>query len=120
MLPKSKKHYDAIKRYYVYRGFVDAMPNKSWALALALKYPDNIGIQFFKENFKETEEAVPGDSEPVEVLHVNRDDSLNDLVDDLKSDFLYCPINLDSWARSYCWLKSWIHILKPCPRTYRK
>lgn len=84
-------HHRWIESFRVFAGHVDAMPNKNWAVRMAMRYPDNIRIQYFQQKYAERTEAVPGDDEGVQVLQVNRDESLQDTVDAIKNGLFIFP-----------------------------
>lgn len=84
-------HHAKIEAFSVYSGIIDAMPNKSWALRLALRYPDNIRIQYFSKRFAEKNETIPGDDEGVDVVFANRDESLQDTIDAIKAGMFIFP-----------------------------
>jgi hypothetical protein len=70
-------HSRSIEKMYVFQGNVDAGPNKSWSKRLALQFPEAIKIQYFTKNFSLGAESVPG-FDDVDVIKVNRDESLQD------------------------------------------
>lgn len=71
-------------QFSVYQACIDAMPNKSWSLKRALRFPDNVRIQYFTKRFRESEELIPGFPEGIDVVAVNRDESLEATIDDIK------------------------------------
>ena len=93
-----------IQNFNVFRAYIDAMPNKNWALKTALRFPDRIGIQYFAKLFAYRSESTPpsgidatvhslsdeSDGQ-VPVLKVNRDDSLQDTVDAIKNGLFIFP-----------------------------
>ncbi|TGM88520.1 phage terminase large subunit family protein [Leptospira licerasiae] len=81
---------EQIVRFNVYQGVIDAMPNRNWSLRMALRYPENLRIQYFTKKFRENSEDVPGEEE-IGVVNVNRDDSLQDTVDAIKSGLFIFP-----------------------------
>ncbi len=88
--------FDSIEEIYKYfttnnikKCGIDALPNKDTAKKLALKFKKRVFIQYFKQNQKEGEELAK--LEKVEVLQVNRTDSLGDLIDGLKTGVLVIP-----------------------------
>ncbi|MBM9546113.1 phage terminase large subunit family protein [Leptospira sp. 201903074] len=83
-------YYNSIQRFNVYSGVIDAMPNRNFSMKTALKFPDNIRIQFFSKKFSEREEILPG-SESVGVIQVNRDVSLQETVDAIKAGLFLFP-----------------------------
>lgn len=82
----------AIMRYRVYSGIIDAMPNKSWSVKTAKLFPENIRIQYFSKKFSMKDETLPtADELDIEVLNVNRDDSLEDTVEAIKAGLFILP-----------------------------
>lgn len=82
----------AIMKFKVYSGILDAMPNKNWSIKTAKRFPENIRIQYFSKNFSKKDETLPTSDElDIEVVNVNRDDSLDDTVDALKAGFFILP-----------------------------
>lgn len=79
-----------IERFNVTYGVIDAMPNRNWSLRMALEFPDVLKIQFFTKKYSEKEEKVLGE-EAVEVITVNRDESLQDLIDCIKRGVFIFP-----------------------------
>ena len=84
-------HRAAIRRMCVFQGIVDAMPNKNWAVRMAMAFPENIRIQYFAKKYAEKAEAIPGLEEGIEVMQANRDESLQDTVDAVKRGLFIFP-----------------------------
>ncbi|MDI7213804.1 phage terminase large subunit family protein [Leptospira santarosai] len=85
-----ERYAEQITRFSVLSGIIDAMPNRNWSLRMALRFPDNLKIQYFTKKFRENSEVVPGADE-VGVINVNRDDSLQDTVDAIKAGLFIFP-----------------------------
>ncbi|MDI7200154.1 phage terminase large subunit family protein [Leptospira santarosai] len=85
-----ERYAEQIVRFSVLSGVIDAMPNRNWSLRMALRFPENLKIQYFTKKFRENSEVVPGADE-VGVINVNRDDSLQDTVDAIKNGLFIFP-----------------------------
>ncbi|MBE7413367.1 MAG: phage terminase large subunit family protein [Leptospiraceae bacterium] len=81
----------SIIRFAVYQGIVDAMPNKSWSVRLAKIFPEQIKIQYFSKKYSLKEEDVLNSEDEIEVLNINRDESLQDTVDAIKNGLFIFP-----------------------------
>ena len=79
------------RRMGVVSGLFDAMPNKSWALNMCRRSLDDFAIQYFGPRAAEREEYVPGFPEDVRVVHLNRDESLDETVEAIKDGFFLFP-----------------------------
>lgn len=82
---------DAIIKFKTYSGIVDAMPNKNWSVRLAKTFPENIRIQYFAKRFSLKPEPMISDDDGIEVVNVNRDESLQETIDKLKDGFFILP-----------------------------
>ncbi|AKH77074.1 phage terminase large subunit GpA-like protein [Leptospira interrogans serovar Grippotyphosa str. 2006006986] len=87
---EEERYKETIQKFNVFQGIVDAMPNRNWALRMALRFQENLKIQYFKKRFQEKEEDVLG-QDTVDVIHTNRDDSLEDTVDAIKKGLFIFP-----------------------------
>ncbi|EKR66379.1 phage terminase large subunit GpA-like protein [Leptospira weilii str. 2006001853] len=85
-----ERYTEQITRFSVLNGIIDAMPNRNWSLRMALRFPENLKIQYFTKKYRENSEVVPGADE-VGVVNVNRDDSLQDTVDAIKAGLFIFP-----------------------------
>ncbi|WP_017852012.1 phage terminase large subunit family protein [Leptospira interrogans serovar Szwajizak] len=83
----------SIQNFQVYSGILDAMPNKSWSVRTAQKFPDFIRIQYFAKKYSTTSEGIVSEDENdgIEVVNVNRDESLQDTVDAIKNGMFLFP-----------------------------
>ncbi|KAA1291790.1 terminase [Leptospira interrogans serovar Geyaweera] len=83
----------AIEKFKVYSGIVDALPNKSWSVKTAKRYNGFIRIQYFSKRFSTTDESIVSEdkSEGIEVVNVNRDETLQDTVDAIKNGKFLFP-----------------------------
>ena len=84
------RYAQALQNLNVFKGVIDAMPNRNWSLRMALKFQGILKIQFFSKRYSENEEYLPGENE-IEVLKVNRDESLQDTVDAIKNGLFIFP-----------------------------
>lgn len=84
---------NAILRYKVYSGVIDALPNKNWSVRTAKYFSDFIRIQYFAKKFSLKAEPLVtiDDEEGIEVVNVNRDESLQDTVDAIKNGLFLFP-----------------------------
>ncbi|WP_016759394.1 phage terminase large subunit family protein [Leptospira weilii] len=84
---------NAIIRYKVYSGVIDAMPNKNWSVRTAKYFSEYIRIQYFAKKFSLKAEPLVtvDDEEGIEVVNVNRDESLQDTVDAIKNGLFLFP-----------------------------
>ncbi|WP_061230457.1 phage terminase large subunit family protein [Leptospira interrogans] len=87
---EEERYKETIQKFNVFQGIVDAMLNRNWALRMALRFQENLKIQYFKKRFQEKEEDVLG-QDTVDVIHTNRDDSLEDTVDAIKKGLFIFP-----------------------------
>lgn len=85
-----ERYAEQIVRFSVLSGVIDALPNRNWSLRMALRFPENLKIQYFTKKYKENSEVVPSADE-VGVINVNRDDSLQDTVDAIKGGLFIFP-----------------------------
>ncbi|MBE7439111.1 MAG: phage terminase large subunit family protein [Spirochaetales bacterium] len=83
-------HCNAIIRFNTYAGLIDAMPNKNWAIRMALNFPEVVKIQYFARKFAERTETLPG-AEDVDTILTNRDDSLQETVDAIRNGLFVFP-----------------------------
>ncbi|ULH29047.1 phage terminase large subunit family protein [Leptospira weilii] len=83
----------AIEKFKVYSGILDAMPNKNWSVRTARRYSDYIRIQYFSKRFSTKDESLVSEdeSEGIQVVNVNRDESLQDTVDAIKNGLFIFP-----------------------------
>ncbi|WP_016754171.1 phage terminase large subunit family protein [Leptospira santarosai] len=83
----------AIEKFQVYSGIIDAMPNKNWSVRTAKRYSDYIRIQYFSKRFSTKDESLVSEdeSEGIQVVNVNRDESLQDTVDAIKNGKFLFP-----------------------------
>ncbi|WP_061219430.1 phage terminase large subunit family protein [Leptospira weilii] len=83
----------AIEKFKVYSGILDAMPNKNWSVRTARRYSDYIRIQYFSKRFSTQDESLVSEdeSEGIQVVNVNRDESLQDTVDAIKNGLFLFP-----------------------------
>ncbi|EKR93330.1 putative phage terminase large subunit GpA [Leptospira santarosai str. CBC379] len=83
----------AIEKFQVYSGIIDAMPNKNWSVRTAKRYSDFIRIQYFSKRFSTKDESIVSEdeSEGIQVVNVNRDESLQDTVDAIKNGKFLFP-----------------------------
>ncbi|AVQ10726.1 Phage terminase large subunit GpA-like protein [Leptospira santarosai] len=83
----------AIESFQVYSGILDAMPNKNWSVRTAQRYSDFIRIQYFSKRFSTKDESIVSEdeSEGIQVVNVNRDESLQDTVDAIKNGKFLFP-----------------------------
>ncbi|EMO69879.1 phage terminase large subunit family protein [Leptospira santarosai] len=83
----------AIEKFQVYSGILDAMPNKNWSVRTAQRYSDFIRIQYFSKRFSTKDESIVSEdeSEGIQVVNVNRDESLQDTVDAIKNGKFLFP-----------------------------
>ncbi|AVQ11699.1 Phage terminase large subunit GpA-like protein [Leptospira santarosai] len=87
---EEERYAEHITKFSVLNGIIDALPNRNWSLRMALRFPDNLKIQYFTKKFRENSEVVLGANE-VGVINVNRDDSLQDTVDAIKNGLFIFP-----------------------------
>ncbi|EKO77755.1 MULTISPECIES: phage terminase large subunit family protein [unclassified Leptospira] len=87
---EEERYAEHITRFSVLDGIIDALPNRNWSLRMALRFPENLKIQYFTKKFRENSEVVLGANE-VGVINVNRDDSLQDTVDAIKNGLFIFP-----------------------------
>lgn len=82
-----------IDNFQVYSGIIDAMPNKNWSVRTAKRYNGYIRIQYFSKRFSMSDESVVStdENEGIEVVNINRDESLQETVDALKSGKFLLP-----------------------------
>ncbi|AXR68263.1 phage terminase large subunit family protein [Leptospira mayottensis] len=85
-----ERYAEHVTRFSVLSGIIDALPNRNWSLRMALRFPDNLKIQYFTKKYRENSEVVPG-ADTVEVVNVNRDDSLQDTIDAIKAGLFIFP-----------------------------
>ncbi|MBW0432283.1 phage terminase large subunit family protein [Leptospira yasudae] len=83
----------SIDDFQVYSGILDAMPNKNWSVRTAQKFSDRIRIQYFSKRFSIDDESVVSQDEDdgIEVVNINRDESLQDTVDAIKNGLFILP-----------------------------
>ncbi|MDV6237739.1 phage terminase large subunit family protein [Leptospira ellisii] len=83
----------AIEKFKVYSGILDALPNKNWSVRTARRYSDFIRIQYFSKRFSTKDESLVSEdeSEGIQVVNVNRDESLQDTVDAIKNGLFIFP-----------------------------
>ncbi|EKT88093.1 phage terminase large subunit family protein [Leptospira santarosai] len=83
----------AIEKFQVYSGIIDAMPSKNWSVRTAKRYSDFIRIQYFSKRFSTKDESIVSEdeSEGIQVVNVNRDESLQDTVDAIKNGKFLFP-----------------------------
>ncbi|MGJ4785658.1 phage terminase large subunit family protein [Leptospira interrogans] len=83
----------SIQNFQVYSGIVDALPNKAWSVRTAQKFRDFIRIQYFAKKYSTTSEEIVSEdeNEGIEVVNVNRDESLQDTVDAIKAGMFLFP-----------------------------
>jgi len=77
------------KLHNIKKAIIDAMPNKDSAKKLAKRFKGRVLIQYFKDRQKESDELAG--LETIPVYEVNRTDSLDDLIDAIKSGQVVIP-----------------------------
>jgi hypothetical protein len=87
---EEQRYVSTLQKFNVFKGNIDAMPNRNWSLRMALKFQGILKLQFFSKRFSENEEYLPGE-ESVEVMKINRDESLQDTVDAIKNGLFLFP-----------------------------
>lgn len=69
------------------------MPNKNWSVRTAKRYSDYIRIQYFSKRFSTKDESIVSEdeSEGIQIVNINRDESLQDTVDAIKNGKFLFP-----------------------------
>jgi hypothetical protein len=78
-----------MRKHNVAYAVIDAMPNKHPAKKFVLKHKKKASIQYFKGQEKEGEEEKGG--KKVDKIHVDRTESLDDMVDCFKASIMIIP-----------------------------